>query len=154
LVSGDQIDPIATITLINEMKKEVHKFTTTYNQHFDEVKEFVAKANTLLNKSSPSTIDPIQSEVTIARVPIALEGRAQATTMSTSSMLDTKTNPDLLPTDSNMGSWRSTRPQKIRIAKSPPRILRRKPTVQRRQLGVLSSKCRWNAPDCQKLLRS
>jgi hypothetical protein len=90
------------------MKKEVHEFATTYNQQFNEVKEFVAKANALLDKSSPLIIDPIQSEATTTRVPIAPEGRAQATTMSTSSMLDTKTNPDLLPTDSNMGSWRST----------------------------------------------
>ena len=78
--------------------KAGHEFATTYNQQFDEVKEFVAKANSLLDKSSPSTIDPIQPEATTTRIPIAPEGRTQPTTMSTSSVLDTKTTPDLLPT--------------------------------------------------------
>lgn len=82
----------------------MHEFTAIYNKRHDEVHKFVARALTPLDKSSPSTIDPIQSEATIARVPIAPEGRAPPTTTSTSRVLDTRTTLDLLPTDSNTGS--------------------------------------------------
>jgi hypothetical protein len=59
--------------------------------------EFAAKFMALLDKSSPSTIDQIQLEATTAKASIALEGRARPTTTATSSMLDSKTTPNLLP---------------------------------------------------------
>jgi hypothetical protein len=75
-----------------DTKSNIYKVTDHWR------KKFYGVINGL--KSCPLIKDPSQPETIIARVPIAPNVGAP----STISALDTKTTPNLLPTDSSMGS--------------------------------------------------